>query len=239
MALNRARSILQGRGYYILLATLLLLTVLDPLLAELQLHKVVFDISFCVVLAATVYAVGDRRAPFWTALVLGIPAAAFTWLAYGFHPTSTAGGVVIVARYFLYVLFLGLMAGLILRDVFRGKRVTGNNICGAICVYFFVGVAWGMLYALADQLEPGSLAVATELRTTFAGDARTTEHISISIYIYYSFVTLSTLGYGDVSPVTPAVCTFAWLEAVMGQLYIAVLVARLVGMHIAQSEKSC
>lgn len=233
MDLRPILSWLQGRKYVVLLVTLFLLTVLDPLLADFHLGRLFFDVSFCVVLAATIFAVGQHKRPLWTALILGVPALVLTWSVYGVRPDTTAGIVVVSIRHITNILFLGLMAGLILYDVFRGKNITGDKICGAICVYFLVGVAWGTLYSLVDQLTVESFVVNSEIAATFGDDAYTADHMSV--YIYYSFVTLSTLGYGDMTPVAAPLRTFAWLEAVMGQLYIAVLVARLVGLHIVQS----
>ena len=208
---------------------------MDPLLADVYLHQVFFDISFCVVLAATVYAVSQRKAPLRTAVILGLPAAVLTWLVYGFHPTSTAGIVVTVIRSLVYILFLASMAALILHYVFRGKRITGDKICGAICVYLFLGVAWACSTCWPTGCCPALSSIARGW-PSFVGQSRTIEHTSI--YIYYSFVTLTTLGYGDMTPVSAVVRTAAWLEAVTGQLYIAVLVARLVGLHIAQSGEA-
>ena len=86
-------------------------------------------------------------------------------------------------------------------------------------------MTWALTYIVIDILDPTAfeqLAVSA-----WAGGTD---------YVYFSFVTLTTLGYGDITPLTPVAQTLAWLEAVVGQLYLAILVARLVGLHIVHSR---
>lgn len=109
-----------------------------------------------------------------------------------------------------------VMAILLLAVVLGRGRVDAERICAALCVYLLTGIAFGGLFAALQALSPGSLRAG--------GD-------DIGGAIYFSFVTLATLGYGDVVPVTPAMRSLAILEAVMGQFYVAVLVARLVSAY--------
>ena len=139
------------------------------------------------------------------------------------------------AGYMLGVAFLGYVTIVILRFIFKGDRVTFNTICAALCVYLLLGVIWALGYSLLEVLEPGSfhftLAEARETAGIRFGDERTI------FALYYSFVTMTTLGYGDILPTSSAARMLATLQAVMGQLYLAVLVARLVGLHIAQASR--
>ena len=93
--------------------------------------------------------------------------------------------------------------------------------------FLLLGLCWAFIYALIEVLNPGSFSVAS---ITTAG--------SSSAYTYFSFVTLTTLGYGDISPVAQVARSFAILEAITGQMYLAVLVARLVGTQIAHDMAS-
>jgi len=233
---REAISRLQGRKFLLLLLALLLLMVLDPLLACLHLGRKLFDLLFCVVLLATVFAVSQHKRPFLAALLLALPALSVTWIVYGFSPSSSAGAAIIVVRHLLSMLFLAFTAGVILYDVLQGENIDGDKICGAICVYLLIGLAWGILYSLCDRLYDDAFSMSPALVAEAVEDESSGEP-PVSVYVYYSFVTLTTLGYGDVSPLPAPVRTFAWLEAVVGQLYIAVLVARLVGLHIAQSRR--
>jgi hypothetical protein len=125
------------------------------------------------------------------------------------------------------ICFLGYTIVLILRYLFLPQQVTFNVISAALCVYLLLGIAWSCVYALVMLLDPGSFEaglvfVDSDGRETIAG-------------IYFSFVTLTTLGYGDILPLTTAARTLAIVEAILGQIYLAVLVARLVGLQVAHA----
>jgi len=94
---------------------------------------------------------------------------------------------------------------------------------GSICVFILVGICWSIFYFFESVVHPGAFSgIDAEF-----GKSRFTD------LLYYSYVTLSTLGYGDITPVTPIARTLAYLEALFGQFYIAILVASFVGMHIS------
>ena len=103
--------------------------------------------------------------------------------------------------------------------------MTLNVIYAAIAVYLFIAFMWAFLFLLVEKLQPGSI--------TLGGTEESTFH-----FFYYSFVTITTLGYGDITPTSEIARSLALLEAVIGQIYLVVLVARLVGIHIAQSSRS-
>jgi hypothetical protein len=111
------------------------------------------------------------------------------------------------------------IAFVLLSQIFRPGRVTHLRIQGAIAVYLLFGVFWAHAYHIAAMLVPGS----------FAGPAELT---NVSGWAYYSFVTLTTVGYGDITPVSQVARTLSIAEALTGQLYLAVLIARLVAMEI-------
>jgi voltage-gated potassium channel len=138
----------------------------------------------------------------------------------------------VLVSYGLGVIFFAFAVGTLLSYVLRDEKVTGDKIYGAICVYLFIGLIWGLLFSLLEGLQPGS----------FSGQTPTPRiEPDPSVLIYYSFITLSTVGYGDIVPISPPARSFAYLEGIIGQFYLAVLVARLVGLHIAyagaQSER--
>jgi len=101
--------------------------------------------------------------------------------------------------------------------------VSLETIYGAIVVYILIGLMWAFLYSLTEFIHPHSFTFATELAL---------DHKK-SLF-YFSFVTLTTLGYGDIAPLSGPAKSLAMLEAIAGQMYIAVLIARLVGTHISQ-----
>jgi voltage-gated potassium channel len=113
--------------------------------------------------------------------------------------------------------------------VLRGGRITSDKIYAAICVYLLIGYAWTFAYAILDELQPGSFAATTE--------GGPVDYIARVMRLrYFSFATLTTVGYGDIVPRLPAARTLAMLEAITGQFYLAVLVARLVGLHIVHAN---
>lgn len=157
-------------------------------------------------------------------LILALAALAAGWLDTFLYPSGLlVSGLVLRAAFYLYVVCVTL------HTVLRQRTVTLDTIAGAACVYLFIGFMWAMLFALLDQLEPGSLHFpeAWVQGSAAGGTAR---------YVYFSFVTLTTLGYGDIVPKTVDASGLVVAEAVIGQLYLAVLVARLVGLHLSGSH---
>ena len=108
-------------------------------------------------------------------------------------------------------------------DVLFGGVIDINRLVGAACIYLLSGSMWGIVYFLLSVISPGS----------FVGITGETWSEQLNEFTYHSFVTLTTLGYGDITPVAPVARTLNYLEAVLGQLYLTVLVASLVGIHIA------
>src|SRR5215470_6866276 len=125
----------------------------------------------------------------------------------------------------LVALFAGLVVWLTYSSVMRPHRAVGDRIVGAICVFILIGLAWASLFEALDTVRPGSFRFPAE--TAWAAP-------SAQRYRYFSFITLATLGYGDVTPITVLAGTLAGLEAVSGQLYIGITVARLVALSLAE-----
>ncbi len=125
------------------------------------------------------------------------------------------------------------MIVVILRYLFSTVDVTANTIGASVCVYLLLAVLWSEIYSILEIVDPGSFkfpATSSEVPRFGRDDSADA--------LYFSLVTMTTLGYGDIVPQTKPARTFASAQAVMGQIYLAVLVARLVGMHIAGSRRS-
>ena len=125
---------------------------------------------------------------------------------------------------------LGAIGTAIMLDILRAERVSTDTLFAAACVYLVMGLWWGKLHLLLEWAMPGSYELGLPAGAT-ADDVD-------QVLTYFSFVTLSTLGYGDVLPASPAARNLASLQALMGQLYVAILVARLVGLHMRDREAS-
>jgi hypothetical protein len=118
-----------------------------------------------------------------------------------------------------------------LRAVLRQKEVTGETICMSISVYLLIGLSWGLVYVFIYQLQPNAFYFpnpATQ-RSGSVSDVQTSTYVKL---IYFSFATLTTMGYGDILPVTLQARYAAIAEAMMGIFYMAILVARLVAMQM-------
>jgi hypothetical protein len=114
----------------------------------------------------------------------------------------------------------------------RSGRITADKIYAAICVYLLIGYAWAFADAILEGLNPGSFSISPNATSV-------NEHIERTMQLRcFSFMTLTTVGYGDIVARSPMARTFAVLEALMGQLYLAVLIARLVGLHIVHGMDS-
>jgi uncharacterized membrane protein len=127
------------------------------------------------------------------------------------------------------VLFLFGAAALIVRSLFAARPLTFDSVLGAACGYLFLGLGWVVLYALVEGFRPGSFEVNPRL-VTGGEPGRPLPHV----LTYFSFITLTTVGYGDVTPVSPATRTLAWVEALTGQFFLAVIVAGLVSVLVAK-----
>jgi voltage-gated potassium channel Kch len=220
----------EGR-FVFLLATFLLLLGVGPYAADQGLGRWFTTILFTFILLASLYAVGEMRRLFMIGSVACALSLGLRWLHF-FHPT-TALAVAVAAA---HILFMMSAAIAMLCYVLGKKRVTFDTISAALCVYLFFGLTWSVAYSVLEFLEPGSflyqgqpIPPATEGTVNSAQDTMQ--------WAYYSYITLTTLGYGDIVPATPKGRGLAVLEAVVGQLYLTVLVARLVGLHIAGASE--
>jgi hypothetical protein len=121
--------------------------------------------------------------------------------------------------------FFSLTAWLAMQQVLCAETIYRNRLTGAICFYLLLGMIWAMIYLLLMRAEPGS----------FSGIVTTDWQESYLRMIYFSFITLTTLGYGDIAAALPVSRFFVYLEAIIGQFYLAILVASLIGMRFSGS----
>jgi voltage-gated potassium channel len=125
-----------------------------------------------------------------------------------------------------FLLFLCLCTALVLRQILTNTDVDLNRIAGAFCAYLMLGFIWSVAYMMLFAIDPGS----------FEGLPQIGDDLRLMDFQYFSFVTITTLGYGDVAPVSNVARALAAVEAVTGQIYLAVLVAALVGAYVARKS---
>jgi hypothetical protein len=124
---------------------------------------------------------------------------------------------------FATICFFVLIAFAIIFDIFHSQEVTTDTISGAACLYLLIGIIWGEAYGLLEHLYPGSFYYSLPMKVG--------SRITSSFFTYFSFVTLTTIGYGDISPVSEGAKLLVIAEAILGQLYIAIFLARIIATY--------
>ncbi len=207
--------------HYLLLLWLLALLVLGVAGRPGPITQAIFEIVIALTVVTVVGGVGSRGPLRGIGAALGAVVIGMrVWAAFhGGVDVSTVGQIVVVG-------FFAFAAVSLLRAVVRATDVTGDTIAAALCAYLLLGVLWGFAYAAIELVSPGAFHLPGNVPR---------DGSALRDFLYFSFVTLTTLGYGDVTPLKPAARIVAALEAVVGQFYVAVLVARLVGIHASRS----
>jgi voltage-gated potassium channel len=216
-------SFLRKPDFLALLIALVLMLVVVPLVENRFVAMILQETFLTAVFVTAIIANRDRRHLVRVGGGIGILAIALSWATVRIdHP------VLNVTSYVSSTVFLATMAALILVSVLRDHMASMRAIFGAICVYLLIGLCWAMMYSALEQLQSEPFAIAHRTIAVRLRDGR--EATSYSQMVYFSFVTMTSLGYGDITPKTPAAQTLTWLQAVVGQLYITVLIARLVSV---------
>jgi hypothetical protein len=203
----------------LLVFLVLLMLVALPLIASGVLTPLFADVAFGLVLLSGVAALAGRRAAMLLTAGFALLALVMRGLRLG-----TSDPTLRLLDSAVSLLAVAVLAGLVLFQVFRKGPITLHRVQGAVAAYLLVGLAWGLAYEIALLKDPKALQMPA---VTPPGAAQSPQ------LIYFSFVTLTTVGYGDIVPVHPAVRSLAMTEALIGQLFPAILIARLVSLEIA------
>ncbi len=209
-----ARYLARARAmrFHYLLASLILLLAVYPYVNAGASGPAALKVLSSFVLITGVYAVSNRRRQVVVAALLAVPAFGLGWLhVITGNPALGTAEIVFTLLFYAFTALIGLL------QVLGERRITTDTIYGAVSVYLLMGLTWANAYALVESVNPGSFSAES-------GDGA----FIFPTFIYFSFVTLATLGYGDIPPVTDQARSLAVLETVSGTLYIAVLIARLV-----------
>jgi hypothetical protein len=201
-----------------LLIALAVLLICAPFVEELEGGHLILSVLFSLVLIAAVFAVADRKRTLAIALVLAVPAITARWINH-FRPDLVHPSVFLVCA----LVLLAFVIGHLLHFILRAPVVTVDVLCASVAAYLMLGLMWTVAYWLVDQLTPGGAF-------SFNTD-RSAQSMNGFTGFYFSFITLSTVGYGDITPVSRAARLLAAMEAMTGLLYVAVLIARLVSLY--------
>jgi hypothetical protein len=196
------------------LGALLLLLVVAPLLVDGAHGRFIVTVLVALVLILGVLAVGGRRRTLLVGtglagLVVSLRVATYLWPAWVSPVWMQSAGIV----------FVGYVGAHLLRFIMRAPRVDSEVVCSGLAVYLLLGLLWTFLYIIESQVDPTAFAPGPIKGYTAA---------------YFSFITLCTVGYGDIVPLTHVARMLAVMEAITGTMYMAVLVARLVSLYSAE-----
>jgi voltage-gated potassium channel len=226
---GRRQGVVRGRSVY-LLVSLLVLVSIGPWLAEQRVGRGLWELLFTLVTLSSIHMLGIKRGQALISVLLALPTLASLWLRQVL-PIVGLSQVALV----LLTLFLLYTAATVLLHVFSEETVTMDTLSAALCVYLLMGYLWGSLYGLMYLLAPGAFHLPTGW--TPAEEQGIARDVPVNLFTYFSFMTLTTVGYGDVLPIRGSARAAVIVEAVLGHFYLAVLVARLVGSHIADTRR--
>jgi hypothetical protein len=203
----------------------------QPISFGLSAPPLLFDAFLMLVTVALLLSFCPDKKRRLVAIAVGIPTSL---LPLGGHLLADQPrNAVVMIGHCLAVAFYSWAAVMIIVSLLRHQVVSLDTVFGAVCGYLLLGMAWGVLYSMLDAAWPGSFQVGDRLAEQVRADQS-----RIHLFTYYSFITLTTVGYGDVTPLSTPARTCAWLEALTGQFYLAVLVAGLVGILLAKKSEA-
>ena len=212
-------------NFYFLLGALLLLLIALPLVRDISgiTNRFFGHFAFSVTLIFAVLSLTDSKKLLATGLLFVISGIVFSSL-FVYQENKVFMCIALISDF----LFLLLVISIAIKQVLSSDKINLHNIAGAICIYLLLGVIWALAYHFVHLLIPDS----------FRGNISPSIQLQVQDFLYYSFVTLTTLGYGDIVPLTATARTLAFFEAIFGQFYIATLVAGLVTVHITNRLKN-
>lgn len=214
---------MNNNNFSYLLVALLILLFGVPLAEDLALTSapVARTFIFSTLLAVGVWSLKGGQRLFSTGIALAVIGIGLNVVA-----ANTDSQAVGIASWIAILLFLLVAIIFTFGQIARGTDMSFNRMVGAVCVYLLLGTLWAFAYSLLDVVAPGS----------FNGIGVGTDRGWDSGWLYFSFVTMTTLGYGDISPVSATARTLAYMQAVFGLFYIAILVAGLVSGYISHRQ---
>jgi len=207
--------------FLVLLCLIMGLLVLVPILQRFVAIRIFIDLFLTAIFISMVYTVSDKKGQVITGVVLASVMVTLLWLQY-FYPNKAIAALAMITG----VLFIAMVIASILGFMLKSTDVNREMIYAAILLYLLAALMWAFGYTFLELINP----------TSFSIDLKRSDGY-VLVFQYYSFVTITTLGYGDITPVSEVARAFSLLEAVVGQLYLVVAVAWLVGMYVSKKSK--
>ena len=216
MAEDKARSGRENR-YIHLLIILFVFFLSFPFVQNIKTEFSLIAALFFLAIVFTLRAIELKRATYMACAAMGGVGLIVGFSAF-FTSSVDLKQVLIALSLSIYALFMVISIIFMIQKMFSTTRVTGDVIRGGISVYLLLGFLWTLFYVLIYHFDPKAFFVIHPWHDSFL--------------FYFSFSTLTTLGYGDISPINKAAMVLANLEAIVGQLYLAIFISRLVGLHV-------
>jgi hypothetical protein len=220
----------RNRPYQFVFMALMVAILAEAIVPDLLGAMHAADIMVVLVISVALMTAIQERKQAVIALVLGVPAILLRLTTSAIPDNAVRNRAILMfsALFFAYLIWN------VLHDIYSEKRSTGERVFGALCAYVFIGIVFALLYAHLEFRDPD--AYAFHLSNESLVEEASSEATLVPMFTYYSFVTLTTLGYGDITPISDAARTLAWMEALIGQLYLAVMVASFVAVHISKKS---
>ena len=214
---NSLQKLLQSKERFLILMGLIMsLLILGPILEQFVAIRILTDAFLTAIVLSMLSILPGKRRFAVLGRLLALAMLISLWLKYVYSYEIFAATSMMVG-----VLFTMAVAGYTIVFIIKSERVTTEVIYAAMLVYLLVAQLWALVYTFLDQINPASFHLP-QGQSDFL------------LFEYYSFVTLTTLGYGDITPLTKVAKALSVLEAVIGQLYLVVVVAWFVGMHVSR-----
>jgi hypothetical protein len=219
LTFNSLQALLQSKERFLILMGLIMaLLVVGPILEPFVAIRILIDVFLTAIVLSMLYIATHKNRLVQIGRLLAIIMLISLWLKYFFNYEVFAATSMMIG-----VLFTAVVTAHTLAFIIKSETVTGEVIYAAMVIYLLVAQLWALVYTFLDLIDPASFNLP-QGQSDFL------------IFEYYSFVTLTTLGYGDITPLTKVAKAFSVLEAVVGQLYLVVVVAWFVGMYVSRKS---
>ena len=219
MSLNNLLS--SKERFLILLCLILGLHVLVPILNRFTTARIFLELFLTAIAISMLYTISHKKGHVIVGMLLAIVMLASRWLQY-FYPNIGILAIGMIAG----ALFIALVIANLLVFMLKSEEVNLEIIYAAILLYLLAALMWAFVYTVIELVDPASFNIDLSRPQDYLLE-----------FQYFSFVTITTLGYGDITPVTEVAKAITALEAVVGQLYLVVAVAWLVGMYVSKKSK--
>ncbi len=214
---------IRKRKFSYLTKSLLLLIIAYPYVQGDMGGQIILSLLATLVMIMSVIAVGDKKSHTVIALILAAPWFLLLLLKFPFIPIDNS--LLIKDEILFAFLLFAYTTYRIFIHIIKSRDITTEILSASICVYLLIGLTWATLYVIINMFYPGSF-VDTDGNAIQDGPD----------FLFFSYVTLTTVGYGNIEAITDQARSLASIEALCGQLYLTIMVARLVGLHISKPK---